>query len=151
MAYQAERPKSVAVSSRQGRAGKGLSVLPDRNRAGDLVGALNVGGDRPVVFETTSGVTIDGSTGATPSGGRRDAAVPIKEIARIGTVAAVHLRFGGSGPEPTEETTEVTTEVTTDAPGGEPTASRITGDITTESAEGATSSLGQQELGLDAD
>jgi len=132
---------------RQGRAGKGLSVLPDRNRAGDLVGVLNVGGDRPVVFETTSGVTIDGSTGATPSGGRRDAAVPIKEIARIGTVAAVHLRFGGSAPEPTEETTEETT----DAPGGEPIGSRITGDITTENTEGVTSSLGQQELGLDAD
>ena len=131
---------------RQGRAGKGLSVLPDRNRAGDLVGALNVGGDRQVVFETTSGATIDGSTGATPSRGRRDATVPVKEIARIGTVAAVHLRFGGSGTEPTEDTTDETTDETTVAPGEKLSASRIT-----EGAEGVTSSLGQQELGLDAD
>jgi len=121
---------------RQGRAGKGLSVLPDRKRAGDVVAAISVGGDRPVVFETDSGTMIDGRTGATPSGGRRDAAVPVLEIARIGTVAAVHLRLGGSGPELVEEKADVPVE---DASDSRLTEGVVPGELT------------QQELGLDGD
>jgi len=120
---------------RQGRAGKGLSVLPDRNRAGDLVGAISVSGDRPIVFETTSGAIIDGRTGATPSGGRRDAAVPVREVARLGSLTAVHRRIGGAEPVHVEESTDATVEVET--------ASRLT--------ESLAVSLAQQELGLDAD
>jgi len=131
---------------RQGRAGKGLSVLPDHDRAGDLVGALSVGGDRPVVFETASGETIDGNTGATPTGGRRDAAVPLRDIARIGTVAAVHLRVGGAGPDPIEDepTSRLTEEVAPDED--------VTPDEDVDPAEAAPPpGLAQQELGLDAD
>lgn len=120
---------------RQGRAGKGLSVLPDRNRAGDLVGVISVSGDQPIVFETASGAIIDGRTGATPSGGRRDAAAPVREVARIGSLAAVHRRFGGVEPVHADE----------------PIDSRLEAETASRLTESLAVSLAQQELGLDAD
>ena len=139
---------------RQGRAGKGLCVLPDRRRAGDLVAVLSVDGDRAIEFETTSGTMIAGSTGDTPSGGRRDAAIPVREIARVGALATVHLRLGGPA--------SVRTETILDSPAEETAGSRLDdelGEIAEvdegtspgEIAEVAATVDSQQELGLGAD
>ncbi|MFQ5529416.1 MAG: DNA gyrase C-terminal beta-propeller domain-containing protein [Gemmatimonadota bacterium] len=123
---------------RQGRAGKGLSVLPDREQAGDLVGIVSGEGDRPVVYETTSGTLINGRTGVSPTVARRDVAAPIRAPGRLEALVAVHPRVGGSAPS----TSAASDVVPTPAP-----ESRLG---ITEAAELAATGGTQQELGLDA-
>ena len=120
---------------RQARAGKGLSTLPDRPQAGDLIGIVSVSGDRPLAYVTASGAVIDGTSGAAASVARRAATVPLREIAGIETVVGVHPRLEGSAPAAETEAAQ--------SP-----ESRL-GIV--ERAELAAVTPTQQELGLDAD
>jgi DNA gyrase subunit A len=118
---------------RQGRAGKGLTVLPDRESAGDLIGIVAGPGDRPVVFEGTSGAIAEGRTGASPSAARRDAATRIRTIPGFGEIRGVHPRIGGTVSVPDVAAVETVEH----EQGAEPIS--------------AAAGLEQQELGLGSD
>jgi len=84
---------------RQGRAGKGVAILPERAAAGDLVAVLEAHpGDR-IVLEVSSGETIPVETDSIREKARRGASVRIQAFAaRPGQVTAVHpLRSGSVG------------------------------------------------------
>jgi DNA gyrase subunit A len=128
------RAKTLPLTElrRQGRAGKGQAVLPDRDSAGDLVGIVSGAGDRPVVFESTGGEIAEGRTGASPVAGRRDAATRIRSITGLGDLRSVHRRIGSGAPAPAPRL-----DAMEEQPAIEPAD--------------AGSELEQQELGLGAD
>ena len=100
---------------------------------GDLVGVIAGAGDRPIVFEGTSGTIVEGRTGATPSAGRREAATRIQAISGIGGLKAVYPRFGAAVLVP------------------EATVPESEADEIVAEPVGAALALEQQELGLGSD
>jgi DNA gyrase/topoisomerase IV subunit A len=84
---------------RQGRAGKGVSILPERGTSGDLIAVVEAHpGDR-VVVELVGGETIPLDADQFSERPRRGASVRIPQIARrAGPLVAVHPLRSRSGP-----------------------------------------------------
>jgi DNA gyrase subunit A len=84
---------------RQGRAGKGMAIHPDTDRAGGLVGLLAVHPGDSGMCELASGEVVPIAVDALPVKPRRGAAVKIETLAsRAGPVVAVHpLRVSVEG------------------------------------------------------
>ena len=89
----------------QGRAGKGVHVLPERDSAGDMAGMVEVHPGALIACVLRDGNVVQVSTERLLSGGRRAASVRVRELIEGGgTVASVHsLR---SGPQPVREATD---------------------------------------------
>ncbi len=76
---------------RQGRAGKGMTLLPDTDRAGDLVGVLPVHPGELGMCEMVSGEVVPVVVDTLPVKPRRGASVRIEALAgHAGLIAAVH-------------------------------------------------------------
>jgi len=84
---------------RQGRAGKGMTLLPDTDRAGDLVGVLPVHPGELGMCEMVSGEVVPVEVDTLPVKPRRGASVRIEALAgHAGLIAAVHpLRASTEG------------------------------------------------------
>jgi DNA gyrase subunit A len=82
---------------RQGRAGKGVTVVPDVERTGTVAGMVALRGDAPLVFELAAGPIVAGRAGALRTSDRRGPAKLLDELADLGPVAAVHVRLGTIG------------------------------------------------------
>lgn len=117
----------------QGRAGKGATILPDRDRAGDLVGLLEVYAGDDVVWELGSGEMVETAVAEVKARSRSDASLRV--IGNLGDagVEALHPVHADPGRGSTRDS---------DAPdeGG-----RVTGN---EAAAEAAGESGQGELGL---
>ena len=101
--------------TRQGRAGKGMALLPDTDRAGSLVGILAVHPGDLGVAELASGEIIPISVETLPVKPRRGASVRIKALSgRSGPIVAVHpLRVSSGGDTPdTDESEDAATPET---------------------------------------
>ncbi len=76
---------------RQGRAGKGMTLLPDTDRVGDLVGVLPVHPGELGMCEMVSGEVVPVVVDTLPVKPRRGASVRIEALAgHAGLIAAVH-------------------------------------------------------------
>jgi hypothetical protein len=88
---------------RQGRAGKGMALLPDTDRAGSLVGILAVHPGDLGMAEMASGEIVPISVEALPVKPRRGSSVRIDALSgRAGPIVAVHPLRISSGGETTE-------------------------------------------------
>ena len=90
----------------QGRAGKGVHVLPERDSAGDLAGMVEVHPGALIACVLKDGSVVQVSTERLLPGGRRAASVRVRELTDGGgIVASIHpLR---SGPKPVLDATDV--------------------------------------------
>ncbi|MDP2483859.1 MAG: DNA gyrase subunit A [Candidatus Palauibacterales bacterium] len=76
---------------RQGRAGKGMAILPDTDRAGELVGVLAVHPGDHGMCELASGEVVPVAVEPLPVKSRRGASVRLEALGqRAGPVVAVH-------------------------------------------------------------
>ena len=91
---------------RQGRAGKGMALLPDTDRAGRLVGVLAVHPGDLGMCEMASGEVVPVAVETLPVKPRRGASVGIEALSgRAGPVVAVHpLRVSSEGLAEAEDT-----------------------------------------------
>jgi DNA gyrase subunit A len=88
---------------RQGRAGKGMALLPDTDRAGLLVGVLAVHPGDLGMCELESGEVVPISVDSLPVKPRRGASVRIDALSeRTGPIVALHPLRASSGEEPAE-------------------------------------------------
>jgi DNA gyrase subunit A len=88
---------------RQGRAGKGMALLPDTDRAGQLVGVLAVHPGDLGMCELASGEVVPISVETLPVKPRRGASVRIDALTgRAGPVVAVHPLRVSAGDSPSE-------------------------------------------------
>jgi len=123
----------------QGRAGKGLAILPDRRRAGQLVGLLEVTGDDRAMWELDGGHHVAVEVSRIPRRTRTDAStrVPALEEAAAAEVevlavislrgdraAAVGAEVESVGTEPTSVEPEPATD--SDEAGASPAPSPAT-------------------------
>jgi DNA gyrase subunit A len=117
---------------RQGRAGKGMAIHPDTDRAGGLVGVLAVHPGDSGMCELASGEVVPLAVDGLPVKPRRGAAVKIEALAsRAGPVVAVHpLRV--SVEDASDRTSQVDSEA---APEESPVDG--TADLAQEDDEGA--------------
>lgn len=74
----------------QGRAGKGTGILPERDRAGDLVGLVEVLPDDRVMWELSDGELVATAASQVLTRARREASRRVVEPADGVAVEAVH-------------------------------------------------------------
>ncbi|MEE9576224.1 MAG: DNA gyrase C-terminal beta-propeller domain-containing protein, partial [Gemmatimonadota bacterium] len=80
----------------QSRAGKGVRVLPDREKAGDLVGFVELRGDDRLMWELDSGELLASDGNRLQPRSRRAATVRIlKGLKGEAVVRALHVAAGG--------------------------------------------------------
>jgi DNA gyrase subunit A len=80
----------------QSRAGKGVSVLPDREKAGDLVGFVELRGDDRLMWELDSGELVASDGNRLRPRPRRAATVRIlKGLKGQAVVRALHVAAAG--------------------------------------------------------
>ncbi|MGB5304415.1 MAG: DNA gyrase C-terminal beta-propeller domain-containing protein, partial [Gemmatimonadota bacterium] len=134
---------------RQGRAGKGMALLPDTDRAGLLVGVLAVHPGDLGMCELASGEVVPISVESLPIKPRRGAAVRIDALSgRAGPIVALHPLRVSSG----EETSEIGDDGSDDAESGDTESGDTeSGDTESLAASAMDSTLDgetQAELGL---
>ncbi len=96
---------------RQGRAGKGLGLMPDTDKAGELVGVLAVHPGDLGMCELASGEVVPVAVDTLPVKPRRGASVRIQALAqRAGPVIAVHPLRASADDREEEETAPVDRE-----------------------------------------
>jgi DNA gyrase subunit A len=122
---------------KQGRAGKGMAILPDTDRSGSLVGLLPVHPGDLGMCELASGEVVPIAVEALPVKPRRGASVRIEALGgRAGPIVAVHPLRVSVGEE---------------AADGEPASADVGGVSPAEGAEteveGATSGADGSESG----
>jgi DNA gyrase subunit A len=61
----------------QGRAGKGIGILPERDKAGQLIGVLEVLSDDRVMWETEGGALVETGVSKARVRSRRGTSVPV--------------------------------------------------------------------------
>lgn len=89
----------------QGRAGKGLGILPERDRVGDLIGLQEVlPGDR-IMWETESGALVETTAKRARTRDRRGTSVSVAHqpegSSRFVRIHPLRALSGGSGTEGT--------------------------------------------------
>jgi DNA gyrase subunit A len=87
---------------RQGRAGKGMALLPDTDRTGPLAGVLAVHPGDLGMCELASGEVVPIAVESLPVKPRRGASVRIEALdGRAATIVAVHPLRTSAAEEPT--------------------------------------------------